>query len=227
MMLDTRYSIETPEGISLQLTVAGPAVRVLAYLIDLLIRGTIQLGLVLVLSLLGVAGWGLLTIAMFILGWFYSVMFEVFWQGQTPGKRVMGLTVVNDNATAVGWSSSIIRNLFRVVDIMPLFYSVGLISMSINPHFKRVGDLAAGTVVIYSRERKPVNSSVAKNSRPAPVKLDIEERRSLLSFSDRVDEISQARRYELANILQPVFKVENEEGVRALLETANGIRGGH
>ena len=77
-MLDTRYSIETPEGISLQLTVAGPAVRVLAYLIDLLIRGTIQLGLVLVLSLLGVAGWGLLTIAMFILGWFYSVMFEVF-----------------------------------------------------------------------------------------------------------------------------------------------------
>ncbi|PCI51441.1 MAG: hypothetical protein COB51_01910 [Moraxellaceae bacterium] len=224
-MLDTRHSIETPEGIALQLTVAGPGVRGLAFLVDLLIRGVVQLLLALLFSVLGVAGFGLFTISMFVMEWFYPVLFEVLWNGQTPGKKLMELKVVNDNATPVTWSSSLVRNLFRGVDFLPLFYITGLVSLCVNSQFKRVGDLAAGTLVIYSSPRKSMQFDSDAPARPSPIPLDLQEQQTIVSFSERMPQLSAQRRCELANILQPVIGEKDQQAVDALVEIANGIRG--
>lgn len=225
IMLDTRYSMETPEGIALQLTVAGPGVRGLAFLVDLLIRGVVQLLLALLFGVLGIAGYGLFTISMFAMEWFYPVLFEVFWDGQTPGKRLMEIKVVNDNATPVTWSSSVVRNLFRVVDFMPLLYITGLVSLCVNSQFKRVGDLAAGTLVIYNSPRKPMQFDSDASARLSPIPLDLQEQQTIVSFSERLPQLSPQRSRELANILQPIIAEKDQQAVDALVEIANGIRG--
>ena len=104
-LLDTRRLVETPEGIDLILRPAGLMPRALAFGIDLLIRGAILLAAFIVLGLLGQFGAGLGTILYFLVNWWYPVLFEVLYQGRTPGKKVMGLRVVHDDGTPVGWAA--------------------------------------------------------------------------------------------------------------------------
>ncbi|PCJ16057.1 MAG: RDD family protein [Gammaproteobacteria bacterium] len=224
-MLDTRHSIETPEGIALQLTVAGPGVRGLAYAADFMIRGVVLTIFSVLFGLLGVTGIGLLTIFAFVLEWFYPIFFEVFWHGQTPGKRFMDIKVVNDNATPVTWSSSVVRNLFRVVDFLPLFYITGLVCFCVNSQFKRVGDLAAGTLVIYNTKRKAFKFDSGVGTRVAPMPLELQEQQAIVSFCERVPQLSPQRSCELASILAPVLGEHDQQAVDALMEIGNGIRG--
>jgi uncharacterized RDD family membrane protein YckC len=144
---------ETPEGIDLGLRVAGPISRALAWIIDAFIRYSVLFALSTVLASLLSFGMGLFLILLFLLEWFYPVVFEVV-RGATPGKKAMGLLVVHDNGTPVGWSASMIRNLLRSVDFLPFFYCAGLISILLNSRFKRLGDLAAGTLVVYAATRR-------------------------------------------------------------------------
>lgn len=197
---DTRYHHQTPEGVQLALSLAGPMVRGMAWLIDFLIRAVIYIVSVLLLELFGGFGTGLMLIILFAIEWFYPVIFEVR-NGMTPGKRGMGIRVVHDDGTPVSWSSSLLRNLIRSIDFLPFFNITGLIAMVMNSRFKRLGDLAAGTVVVYAKDDTHTFSIPDYPAQPPPLPLKLEEQRLVLDFCERSQKLSTSRRHELAAIL--------------------------
>lgn len=225
-MLDTYRKLETPESIDLDIHIAGPLVRSLAFLLDSLIRIGISIGLSFGLLLLGDTGIALLLISGFALEWFYPVLFEVFNHGQTPGKKIFGLAVVNDDNTPMGWSASIVRNFLRVVDFLPVSYLTGLVTMTASRDFKRVGDLAAGTVVIYRDAKKPPPRLPDSRATPPPIALTLSEQRAILGFAERHKSLTPERREELANHLAPVLHRQDQAAVEALYRIANWLRGG-
>lgn len=213
---DTSYEVETPEAIDLIAQVAGPVPRVLAYTIDLSIRLLILCILSVVLAFMGDAGWGGFMIFSFLFEWFYPVLYEVLRQGQTPGKKILGIAVVNDDLTPTTWSTSIIRNLLRAVDALPFAYVIGLISMTCTQNFQRLGDLAAGSIVIHRRETpKSINLPKVKSHPPA-AQLTLEDQMAIARYTRRHEEISEARQEELANILEPLTGKKQKEGVAYL-----------
>lgn len=224
-MLDTYRAIETPEGVELRLRVAGPVVRSLAWIIDLLIRGGVYIVLAIVLSKFGKFGWGLLLVGLFLIEWFYPVLFEVYRHGMTPGKRAMGLGVVNDDGTPVGWSASMIRNLLRYVDFLPVLYGFGLISMLLHPDFKRLGDIAAGTRVVYRDAKTKAAAIPAVPARPPHFTLNLEEQRAVINFAERSRELSPERMEELADIALPNSGNQRSSGISQLHATANWLLG--
>jgi uncharacterized RDD family membrane protein YckC len=154
-MLDTIRKFEVPEGVDLELRLAGPVIRINAWLIDFIIRSVIQTVIYFVLIWFSSIGWGLILLEFLIIEFFYPVLFELH-QGATPGKKILSLYVCHDDGTPVNWQSSMLRNLLRVADFLPFAYATGLITMLINRDFKRLGDLAAGTVVVYRGEKNQV-----------------------------------------------------------------------
>lgn len=224
-MLDTPYKVETPEGIDLALRPAGLLPRALAFTIDLLIRGAILAAVYLTLGLLGQFGMGLATIILFLVTWWYMVLFEVFNQGRSPGKQLLGLRVVHDDGTPVGWPASLTRNLLRFVDLLPFAYTLGIISCLSNRAFKRLGDIAAGTLVVYRDqpiERAPVPEAEAW--RPS-FPLDFAEQRAMLAFADRSESLSTARRAELAAILAETLQVPAEQAESRINGIARSVLG--
>ncbi|MCF5284466.1 RDD family protein, partial [Pseudomonas syringae] len=131
--LDTRIEIETPEGIDMLLRPAGLVSRALAFGIDFAIRAALVGLLFVLLQLLDKLGMGLAALVFFLVNWWYMVLFEVLNQGRTPGKRLLGLRVVHDDGTPIDWSSSLIRNLLRFVDMLPLGYGLGAITCLNHP----------------------------------------------------------------------------------------------
>jgi uncharacterized RDD family membrane protein YckC len=226
-MLDTTRPVETPEGIELALRVAGPAVRALAWIIDFGIRIIIYLVLLFIFSSLGELGLGLLLISIFLLEWFYPVLFEVYQQGATPGKRKMKIKVLHERGTPVNWSASMIRNLLRVVDFLPFLYGFGLMTMLINQDFKRIGDLAAGTVVVYEEELLLGGKAGIPDEPPLtmPVTLGLEEQQAIINFADRAQQLSKQRSIELANIVTPLTGETGEAAIKRLYQLANGLIG--
>ena len=226
-MLDTVIAIETPEGIDFELVPSGPLARILAYGSDFLIRAVLLLIIAIVLGTLGAFGAGIMLLCFFILEWLYPVMFEVK-KGATPGKSWMNLRVVQDDGTPVTFSSSLLRNLLRAADILPLFYLTGLISMLCNREFKRLGDLAAGTMVIQLPDSPPVTRSVTDAPVPAPFPMTVEEQRAIVQFTLRANVLSEARQLELAKILQPLLSCSDHELVPRLRQIGSyllGVRG--
>jgi uncharacterized RDD family membrane protein YckC len=214
-LLDTRYRVEIPGGIHLEAQVVGPIPRCFAFAIDLVIRGVVMFVISLASMPFGIfgVGGGFLLIFLFVLEWLYPVLFEVFWRGQTPGKRILGIAVINDDLTPVTLGTSMVRNLLRTVDFLPLFYLAGLVTMLSNRRFQRLGDLAAGTLVISLRE----------SARPAPVR-DVEplapstsllrtEQISIIDFLQRSPQLSAPRQRELAGILEGITHDRKDDGV--------------
>ena len=228
MLLDTTRSIETPEGIELTLRVAGPVIRAIAWAIDLGIRCVIYICLLLALTRLGDLGIGLLLMSIFVLEWFYPVLFEVYRYGATPGKRFMKIKVLHELGTPVNWSAAMIRNLLRAVDFLPFLYGFGLLTMLINKDFKRLGDLAASTVVVYEDGDF---SSASKNFLPdesprtMPVTLAIEEQQAIINFAERAAKLPPQRVEELANIVIPLTRKTDQAAIKHLYQLANGLIG--
>jgi uncharacterized RDD family membrane protein YckC len=223
--LDTRYQVETPEGVDLPLRPAGLMVRALAFAIDLGLRGLLLGVLFIALAMLGKLGAGLGSILLFVVSWWYMVLFEVLNHGRSPGKQWMGLRVVHDDGTPIGWSASLLRNLLRVVDLLPFGYFLGAISCLQHPHFKRLGDIAAGTLVIY---REPPHTRPelpeALPRRPA-FALTFSEQRAILGFAERQGELSRARADELAAILAQPLQVPAQQAVTELNGIARSLLG--
>lgn len=219
--------IETPEGVTLELRLAGPAVRALAWAIDSLIRYAALLALLMLLRPLGNTGVGLSLIAFFLLEWLYPVAFEVYRGGATPGKALFGLRVVNDDGTPVALAASLTRNLLRTADFLPLLYGFGLISMLTTRDAKRLGDLAAGTVVIYAKGRGELNSVPPPGAaRPLQTPLAPAEQRLLLNFAERGGRLSAERRAELAALLPPLDAgADGVDPVERLLGYARWLHG--
>ncbi|UHD14323.1 RDD family protein [Thiocapsa bogorovii] len=197
--IDTVRLHETPEGVDLALRVAGPAPRSIAYLLDIVVRLALLL-VVMPLAAFSGFGTGLILLAVFGLEWLYPVAFEVR-SGATPGKRLMGLMVVHDDGTPVRLPASLIRNLLRAVDFLPMLYGVGLVSMLVDRDFRRLGDLAAGTLVVYADTPPKTPKITRVEPQAPPAGLPLEAQQAILAFAERGHAISEARRIELAEIL--------------------------
>lgn len=202
--LDTVYHVQTPEGIELQLKIAGFWPRSLAWLLDFLIRAIIYFVLAMILTQFDKLGTGLFLILIFVLEWFYPVLFEVNNQGMTPGKSMLGIQVVNVDATPVNWTPSLIRNILRTVDFLPLLYGLGFLTMLLNQRFQRLGDLAAGTLVVYKPiKNKEIVLPSATSTELTP-DLSLKEQQAIISFAERSSSLSTERQHELADILSPL-----------------------
>lgn len=223
--LDTRYQIETPEGIDLPLRPAGLMPRALAFGFDLGLRGLILGILFIALAFLGNLGIGLGSILLFFVSWWYMVLFEVLNQGCSPGKQVMGLRVVQDDGTPIGWSASLIRNLLRFVDMLPFGYFLGAISCLQHPHFKRLGDIAAGTLVVYREQPLARPQLPQAQALRLPFALELNEQRAILGFAERQGELSAERTHELAAILATPLQVSPARAVEQLNGVARGLLG--
>lgn len=224
LITDTRLYIETPEGADLPLDPAGVGVRVAAFFIDLLIRWALIFVIGSVLEYTGDFGLGIFSIIYFVIEWFYPVFFEVWRNGATPGKKSMGILVVNDDGTPVNFSTSLIRNLLRVIDSFPvILYVVGLVSCLSSKNFKRLGDYAAGTLVIYAQPKyaRPLIDEKGKASVPAD--FDTEEQRALIAFAERSRTLSLDRQRELADVLAPLIK--EKDRIKAIKQMANALAG--
>jgi uncharacterized RDD family membrane protein YckC len=226
-MLDTTRRVATPEGIELTLRLAGPVPRACAWAIDLLIRVLIVLAVSAIASLLGRAGWGLVLLTAFFVEWLLPAWLEVKWGGQTPGKRLLGIAVLNDDGTPLRWPGAMTRNLLRAVDFLPFLYGIGLAAMLLNRDFKRLGDLAAGTVVVYQAEKAdPARQIPLASAIPPPVALSLEEQRAVLELAERSASLTRERFEELAELPTPlVGNIGGERAAARLVGMANYLSG--
>ncbi len=225
--LDTVRHIATPEGCEISLRLAGPVVRAGAWMIDFLIRVALWIGLLVASSYFQAFGEGLFFLSMFLLEWFYPVLFEVLWRGQTPGKQVLGIAVFHDDGTPVGWHASFIRNTLRFVDFLPTLYAAGFVATMLNRDGKRLGDLVAGTVVAYvEKGRRGAPPRGGEGAEPPPFPLTVDEQRAVIEFRNRVRSLTEERAGELALTAEPLAHGLAAEGARSrLLKIANYLLG--
>lgn len=208
MRLDTTYTVNTPEGIALELSPAGPVARTLAWLVDLMIRAGISLLIIILLAFMGNLGIGLAMILIFLLEWFYPVWFELRYQGQTPGKRLLNIYVAHLDASPISPAASVVRNLLRVVDFLPLFYGFGLASTLLTKRFQRLGDLAANTVVLHKSLPVVSHQEFSASPEPANMALSLIEQQALILFAQRQNTLTQERQQELAKLTGSLVKTK-------------------
>ncbi len=224
--------VETPEHVILDLEIAGFGSRVLAALIDtLILTGLIAAAIGVFVTL---ATWQLLPNgtwagALFFLGGFalwygYYIVFEGLRAGQTPGKRAIGIRVVRDTGRPVTLGDAAVRNLLRTADFLPPPYLIGLLLMALHPRGKRLGDLAAGTVVVRDRpfedapHRAPAERTASRLSAPL---LSEDEFRLLTQFAERAAALEPAVRERLAAGLGARLTARLPEGATTAAATAS------
>lgn len=210
---EDRLIITTPEGVELRLTLAGVGSRFLAAIVDALIEG----GLLIALALLvfrthGFGGGANLATAIyavlaFLVFWGYDVAFEVLASGRTPGKRWNGLRVVQIGGQPIGFLASATRNLLRLIDWLPSFYLVGIVSVLVSAKNQRLGDIVAGTIVTRERRAGTGSPAAVPPSRPSSPEaagawdvsaITADELAAVRSFLERRTEIAPDARRELA-----------------------------
>lgn len=215
--------METPEGIEFALFPAGPVVRGCAWGID----QAIQWVLVTVISvssfLEGTTGSWMLLLVLFCVDWFYHVIWEVFGRGQSPGKRLLGIRVVRSDGSPVNPGASFLRNLIRFADTFLFLCPISLVTMLLSHGYRRLGDWAADTLVVYTVQSLSVSAlpalaflpkdgekGTALRGRSAaeggvvPPGLSGEEKQGILMFARRYTLLGRARADEIAS---PYVKV--------------------
>src|SRR3712207_5951124 len=158
IMLDEHlYTIETPEQIDVAYDIAGIGSRFLAALIDHLLFGIVLffscLALTFFVSQVAPGPNEFIVLAVFAISMLlllcaYYIFFETIWNGQTPGKRIMGLRMLRTDGRPIGFTGSTIRNIIRLIDFLPSFYGVGFLTMFIDKRSRRLGDIAAGCIAV-------------------------------------------------------------------------------
>src|SRR6266487_3494038 len=154
---DTDLVVTTPERVSFDYQVAGLGTRAIAQILDLLILSAVLLALLFAALAVGQTSLEVLAYLMVIIGGFVVVFgyfwaCEAFWSGQTVGKKVFRLRAVGDRGEPMTFVQAGIRNVVRIVDFLPYGYGVGLVTLFVNGRGKRLGDLAAGTIVVKDSE---------------------------------------------------------------------------
>ncbi|MBV9622679.1 MAG: RDD family protein [Acidobacteria bacterium] len=227
-----RLAIDTPEQIALELPLAGVGSRFLAVMLDSLL----QIAAFLVLAIMFVVwastdewerrfsgfvsqtiGAVVLVLAPFCLYWGYFALFEIFWHGKTPGKRVAGIRVIHQSGRPMTAIECIGRNLMRGVDILPGMYGVGLVSMMCSSQNRRLGDYVAGTIVVHD---KSLDSVAAGWVPRATMQLGEPELRSLSSDELMLIETYLQRRYELDTSV----RTETAQRIVSLISQKTGIQ---
>ncbi|MBI5726004.1 MAG: RDD family protein [Planctomycetes bacterium] len=157
--------IRTPEGYAFSLQLAGPVSRFLAWSIDLLITVFIMLAIIFALAATGLLfsdiALGLMQLVLFVVWFGYGIIFEWFWHGRTLGKRVLKLRVMDEQALRLSFSQVVTRNLLRIVDCLPGFYLIGGLACFFSRRCQRLGDLAAGTIVVSQARPPELNAELA------------------------------------------------------------------
>jgi uncharacterized RDD family membrane protein YckC len=203
-MLDTVVAAETPEGILLELRPAGLIARFYAFALDWMIRLAIIYAAAMAAALMegiGVAFWFIL---FFALEWFYPVAFELTPSGATPGKRVFGLKVVMDNGLPITPAASVTRNVLRAADFLPFGYGFAIVTMLVRCDSKRLGDIAAATVVVH--EPRVVRRIILDDVAPvAPARLVApEDQAAVIALAARAPTLTVERLDELAALAAAV-----------------------
>jgi uncharacterized RDD family membrane protein YckC len=193
-MASADYSVLTPERVSLEYGIAGIGSRGGAAIIDTLIQ-SVALLVVFVAGASAGAAVSLfsgrfaevLLIAVLALGGFvitagYFMVFEIVWNGQTPGKRMLGIRVIRESGYPIRQTDSVIRNVVRIVDWLPLFYGIGVLVMLFNKRSRRLGDFAAGTIVVREGGARQSLSSMVSPAALEPAAL--QQRAYALSSAD-------------------------------------------
>jgi uncharacterized RDD family membrane protein YckC len=230
-----RLTITTPEGVAVDLVLANIGSRFLAALLDVAIQGGIGLVAVLILSAAldgGVLAL-VLSIGAFLLIFGYDVAFEVRNHGRTPGKRAAGLRVVRASGAPVTFVTSAIRNVLRLIDILPVFYGVAMISIFFTRRHQRLGDIAAGTIVVRDERPPPAPAPVFRD--PARVygwdtsAVTAVELAVVRQFLDRRTSLSPGARAQLASEiatrLRPKVAGAPELPAEPFLEALSASRG--
>ena len=203
--LDTALVLVSPENIAFEYRLAGPAPRSLAFLIDLMLLVAVAGVTLFVVSVSGqMALLGFYLAGLFFLWWGGSAAVEVLGNGQTPGKRAVGIRVVSDDGLSINVSQSILRNLLRVIDVAPPFMP-GVVSMIVTPRMQRLGDLAAGTIVVVDRRvtaagppRVDRGPNLAADLVPAGFSPPLALVEALADYVGRRRVLGPARRQEIA-----------------------------
>lgn len=157
---DHFLTIDTPENVIFGYEVAGLGSRFLAAAVDSSLILLLEIGITGLVSVLNnlfnldrLGDWlvAVYLLAAFALLWGYYIVFETLWNGQTPGKRWAKLRVIRIDGLPISLSEALVRNLVRLVDFLPLLYAAGVVAMFLNAQARRLGDLAAGTLVVYDQ----------------------------------------------------------------------------
>ena len=214
MEYEDRVRISTPEGVDVELTLAGIGSRFIAAILDFTIQAAIVIAVSVLLGLFGDdmdSGYraAVLSLVFFLTFFAYDVLFEVLSRGRTPGKRWTGLRVVRTGGRPVTFIPSCVRNVLRLVDILPFFYAIGMLSIFVTRSNQRLGDLAAGTYIVreraggFRRAREPA----AREATTAGASWDVsaisaQDAGTVRQFLDRREQLADGSRHELAAELE-------------------------
>ena len=222
-----RLTIQTPEQVGFDYVLAGLGSRTAAFLVDTLIRWFLFLAVLAILGLLykflpalDLSTWvkdhsktwliALAVLAYSLVDLGYFLFFEALWSGQTPGKRWQGLRVIRMDGQPIGWLESSIRNILRAVDLVAGAYPIGIIVVFLSRNNQRIGDYAAGTVVIVERKQRVPRERKQVHAPPVLTHPEIEwyvsqlkpaQYQILRSFLERRDQMEQGPKHELARLL--------------------------
>ncbi|MGY8768335.1 MAG: RDD family protein [Pirellulales bacterium] len=242
--IDSRIKVVTPENIAFNYQIAGPFRRLAAFLLDLGIRFAVLLGLWMIFACSGIVfgiaginlmdiGIAILTLAYFVLDWFYGSLFETFWNGQTPGKRLLSLRVLSADGEPINALQAFGRNLLRYADMMPLVpvpteylqmsfgthaflptFLVGLIVPLFSKRFQRLGDLVCGTMVVIEDRSWLMKVAKVEDDRarllaefiPANYVVRRSLSKAIATYVERRRYFTTARRREIArHLAQPML----------------------
>jgi len=241
--LDATIDIVTPENISFRYRIAGPFRRLPAFIIDLLLRIGIWFALIFICGLIGVlnSGTGMLGIAfvfivLFVMEWLYGGLLETFWNGQTIGKRVMGIRVLSTDGQPINGLQAMLRNILRFADMWPMVplgaiiddpqmagvpiptFVIGLVAPLLNKRFQRLGDLVCGTMVVIEEKSLLLETAKLEDPRVAQLAAELPSSftvtqtmaKALATYVDRRHLFSPPRRREIArHIGEPLVQKFN------------------
>ena len=220
-----KLTIETPEQIPLEFPLAGIGSRFLAIALDMLLQAFGFLLLVFIaelllptIALLTSRAWtwtgAILILVGFVLYSGYYALFEIFWNGQTPGKRLVRLRVIGDSGRSITVYEALMRNLLRIVDQFPGLYVVGIISVFLTARNKRLGDIVAGTVVVHEKALQEVQPDFTAGTADAAPSAGLQISGDELELIERFLQ----RRYDL----NPEVRRQSAEQIAARLRARLG-----
>ena len=206
------FIIRTPENVAFEYELAGIGARAVAWTIDICIIAMLivasSIGLSFITAAAGQVGQALQFIALFLIQWWYGALMEWGFGGRTVGKMALGLRVVSDRGLRITFLQAAIRNLVRTADFLPVLYGVGGITALVDPYGRRLGDLAAGTLVIVERKTARPAAVLPESERHNSFEMDPAvalaarritppEREVLIALSLRREELPLRVRHEL------------------------------
>jgi uncharacterized RDD family membrane protein YckC len=241
----TLTTIETPERVAFTYDVAGLGTRVIAYLIDLLVRAA---ALLLLLAAAGglfgrletglVPHWVVVAgiLVFFALQWGYFTLFEAFYNGQTPGKRLLAIRVIKEGGYPASFLDVALRNLVRTVDFLPAAYGIGVIAIFFSSRHQRLGDIVAGTLVVRQSPNRPPSlgeilaahseADASAQDRSARLQLTVPQFEAIVEFLHRAEGLDPAARRRIAEkfaaVLRPRIAASKVLREKYAVETLDG-----